>query len=196
MRHQAWLTRRPRAYAAALLPVLLLIAGCTSGASSQPNATATDSTAAEPVDSFMVVAYQGDEVLGGEEVAFDSLLGQGRPVVLNFWAAQCPPCRAEMPWFEAVWQRYQDQVLLVGIDVGPFIQLGSNEQGARLLEELAISYPAVYAIDDRSLRRFEVLGMPTTVFFDQDGQVIGKHTGIMAEHEIEERFRELAEGAD
>ena len=89
-----------------------------------------------------------------------------------------------------------DDVLLVGIDVGPFIQLGTNEQGARLLEDLGINYPAVYAVDDRPLRRFDLLGMPMTVFFDGGGEIVGRHIGIMTEQQIEDRFRELAAGAE
>lgn len=146
-------------------------------------------------DSFAIVAYQGGDELGGGKIEFDSLFKQGRPVVLNFWAAQCPPCRAEMPWFEQAHERYGDRVLLVGVDIGPFVGLGSNEQGRRLLEELDISYPAAYAVDNRAIRRFRVIGMPTTVFFDKQGSVVRSHAGLLTQKQIDDAFQELAEGA-
>jgi thiol-disulfide isomerase/thioredoxin len=177
---------------AVLLSFLLLAAACGTTSSEGPRAAATNE--ADASDSFRVVAYQGQALLGGEEIAFNSLLGTGTPVVLNFWAAQCPPCRAEMPWFENVARQFEGEVLLIGIDVGPFIQLGTNEQGARLLEELGITYPAVYAVDDRPLRQFQVLGMPMTVFFDGAGEVVGRHIGIMTEQQMEDEFRALAAG--
>ena len=172
--------------------VLFVAAACGGDAAEE---TADTDAGAAGSDSFRVVAYQGAEALGGEEIAFASLLGQGTPVVLNFWAALCPPCLAEMPWFDAVAREYEDRVLMVGVDIGPFIGLGTNEQGGDLLERLEIAYPAAYAVDDRPMRDFQVLGMPTTIFFDGDGEVIEKHTGVLTEQQIDDWFHDLAEGA-
>lgn len=146
--------------------------------------------------SFDIVAYNNEDVFGGSEATFDALVGQGTPVVLNFWAAQCPPCLAEMPWLQDASERHEGDVLLVGVDVGPFTGLGSNEQGAELLDELGITYPAAYAADDEPLRSFEVLSMPTTVFFDGDGSIADTHAGIMTEDQIEDRFSQLAAGSE
>src|SRR3990172_6642334 len=76
--------------------------------------------------SFAITAYQGQATLGGSEIDFSSLLGRGRPVILNFWAGLCPPCRAEMPGFQSVYAELSQHFVLVGVDVGPFIGLGSR----------------------------------------------------------------------
>lgn len=144
---------------------------------------------------FDVIPYNRDDVLGQEEFAFSSLLGQDTPVVLNFFAALCPPCRAEMPWLQAAADKFEGDVLLVGVDVGPFVGLGSNEQGAQLLEDLGITYPAAYAVDDAPLRQIGVVSMPTTAFFDADGRLVDSHAGIMTEDQIDERFQQLAEAS-
>lgn len=193
---------------AALLALLLLSAACGSDRSEHTTAQSTDSPADgagvdEPSPdtedsategSFTVVAYQREDLLGGSEIAFDSLLGRGRPVILNFWAAQCPPCLLEMPWFQAAHEQYEDGVLLVGVDVGPFTGLGSNEQGAELLSDLEITYPAVYAIDDEPLRQLKVTSMPFTMFFDADGEIVDWHGGILTEPQIQDWFKHLAAG--
>jgi thiol-disulfide isomerase/thioredoxin len=145
--------------------------------------------------SFEIVAYHGSDALGGSEIDFASLLGHGTPVILNFWAAQCPPCLAEMPWFESAWQDSDGSVLLVGVDVGAFTQLGTNEQGAELLSELGITYPAAYAADEAPLRQLSVTSMPTTVFFDGAGQIVDKHGGLLTEQQIREWFTTLSGGA-
>lgn len=142
--------------------------------------------------AFEVIAYQGEELLGGSEFTFNSVLAQGKPVVLNFWAAQCPPCLTEMPWYEAAWQEHGDSVLMVGVDVGPFTGLGSNEQGAELLDELEITYPAAYAVDNEPLRLYNVTNMPFTVVFDADGQIVDDHAGILVEQQIDDLFTQLA----
>jgi hypothetical protein len=90
------------------------------------------------------------------------------------------------------WQDSDGSVLLVGVDVGPFTQLGTNEQGAELLSELGITYPAAYAVDDAPLREFSVTSMPTTVFFDGAGQIVDKHGGLLSEQQIRGWFATLS----
>jgi thiol-disulfide isomerase/thioredoxin len=185
--------------AATLAAVILLGAACGSDSSPDATAPSADPATAGPTadeGSFTVVAYQGDDLLGGSEITFDSLLGQGTPVVLNYWAAQCPPCLVEMPWFQAAYEQHADKVLLIGLDVGQFTGLGTTEQGAALLADLDITYPAGYAVDDEPLRRFSVTNMPFTVFFDEAGEVVGNHAGIMTEQQIQDWFANLAAGAE
>jgi thiol-disulfide isomerase/thioredoxin len=150
-----------------------------------------DGDEAAPVD-FDLGVYQGQDVLGGDEVAFGDVLGTGTPVILNFFAGQCPPCLVEMPWLEAAWQDHGDDVLLVGIDIGPFTGLGSNESGQTLLDQLEVTYPAGYAVDDTPVRGLEVTNMPFTVFFDGDGRIVDSHGGILTEQQIRDWFTRLA----
>jgi thiol-disulfide isomerase/thioredoxin len=153
-------------------------------------ATPAPDAAAESEGAFPIVVYRGADTLGAEELDFGQLLGTGTPVVLNFWAGQCPPCRAEMPDFQAVYDRYADEFLLVGVDIGPFIGLGTRESAIELLEELDISYPTAYALDARAVQDNDVLGMPTTIFYDGDGEVVARHTGLLTEQAFEGRVRE------
>ncbi|MFW6203910.1 MAG: TlpA family protein disulfide reductase [Actinomycetota bacterium] len=181
--------------AAASAALVLLGAGCASDGSGESDGGSAESDGSAEEESFTVVAHQGEDLLGGSEVEFGSLLGNGTPVVLNFWAAQCPPCRAEMPWFQAAYEEHSDSVLLVGLDVGQFTGLGTTEQGAQLLDELDITYPAGYAVDEEPLRRFEVTNMPSTVFFDGAGEVVDAHAGVLTEQQIRDRFASLAADA-
>jgi len=163
--------------------------------STAPAATATaspDTTTADgaTAGSFPIVAYRGADVLGADELDFSQLIGTGTPVVLNFWAGQCPPCRAEMPAFQAVYDRYADDFLLVGVDIGPFIGLGTRESAIALLDELDISYPTAYALDSRAVQDNSVLGMPTTIFYDGSGEVVARHTGLLTEQAFEARVLE------
>ena len=182
--------------------MVVLLAACgpddaatqSAGPSSDANAGSGTEQAPDVDASFEIVAYHGSDALGGSEIDFASLLGHGTPVILNFWAAQCPPCLAEMPWFESAWQDSDGSVLLVGVDVGPFTHLGTNEQGAELLSELEITYPAAYATDDAPLRQFSVTSMPTTVFFDREGQIVDKHGGLRSEQQIRDWFATLSGG--
>jgi len=143
-----------------------------------------------PAD-FPIVIYQGAGYQDGDEVMFSELLAQGQPVVLNFWAGLCPPCRLEMPDLQAVSDAYQGRALLFGLDVGPFIGLGSNEDGRALLQELAITYPAGATSNPNVVREYEILGMPTTFFIMPDGNVYQTWTGLLTEAKLTELVEDL-----
>jgi thiol-disulfide isomerase/thioredoxin len=140
---------------------------------------------------FEITVYQGADVLGGEKVRFSDLLAQGQPVVLNFWAGLCPPCRAEMPDLQEVYDEYQGRVLLFGLDVGPFVGLGSREDGRALLEELKVTYPAGTTSDPNVVREYQILGMPTTLFIKPNGEVIRNWAGLLNKQKMEELVEEL-----
>lgn len=171
----------------------ITLAACSTPA--QPDTITTPSTAdrggGELAPDFQITVYQGEDVLGGTEVTLSELLAQGRPLVLNFWAGLCPPCRLEMPDLQAVYGEYQDRVLLFGLDVGPFIALGSQEDGQALLEELAITYPAGTTADPEIVRAYQVLGMPTTYFITPQGEIVRTWTGLLTRDQTSELVEAL-----
>lgn len=174
----------PRVFALVVVP--LITAACTTSASTRE---ASSTLGAEK--DFDIVAYQGEAVLGGNHTKFSKVFDQGKPVVLNFWAGLCPPCRAEMPAFQKVADEFEGKVILLGVDVGPFVGLGSNDDGRQLLADLRIRYPAAYAVDGSPVRLHSVRNMPTTIFFAADGRVVQRHAGIMLESQLRSTLQSL-----
>ena len=170
-----------------LVPALLLaIAACTGGETSETT-DATGMPAASDLEAapdFEFTLYQGEGELGATELSMSDL--RGKPVVLNFWAGLCPPCRAEMPDFQAFADENRDSVVVLGIDVGQFTLLGTQEDARLLLSDLAVSYPAGYTEDDTIMRRYEVLGMPTTVFINSRGEVFRNWGGVLDHEKLQE----------
>jgi thiol-disulfide isomerase/thioredoxin len=164
-----------------------------------PAATSSDSEGTadqaegELEADFEINLYQGEDVLGGSSVRFSDVLAQGRPVVLNVWAGLCPICRSELPELQQAYETYGDQVLFVGVDVGPFVGLGSREDGRALLDELGITYPAGSTPDPQILRDYDVLGTPTTHFVTPSGESIQRRTGPMSEDQLHENIEALIE---
>jgi thiol-disulfide isomerase/thioredoxin len=140
---------------------------------------------------FAMVSYGTGEQLDATELTLGELLGRGKPLVLNFWAALCPPCRQEMPGFQRVHDELGDEFILVGVDIGPFIGLGSQEQAREFLEEYDIEYLTAYATSAQPVRDYQVRGMPTTFFFASDGTIVAKHTGYLPEEQLREELRAL-----
>ena len=96
-----------------------------------------------------------------------------------------------MPDFEKMSQKYKGQVLIVGVDVGPFTGLGSREDGRNLLKELGITYAAGTTDDSTVPTRYGVLGMPTTVLIKPDGSIIRTSLGELSADKIEAAIQEL-----
>ena len=140
---------------------------------------------------FELTAYQGDAELGGHEMAFSEVFDQGKPVVLNFWAGLCPPCRAEMPGFQRVYDQLGDDFILLGLDVGPFMNLGSNRDARALLDELNITYPTARAHNRSAVVQFGVFSMPTTVFFTPDRQIFRSWEGFLDQGRMTSFVQEL-----
>lgn len=170
----------------ALAGTVMLLALAACGADAAPSLETPD---------LEISAYQGQETLGGETASLSSVLAQGKPVVLNFWAALCPPCRAEMPEFQRVHEHRGGEVTILGVDIGPQQFLGTREEGRALLQELGVTYPAGTTYDEMVAREFEIVGMPTTVFIRADGSVARKWSGILTEDKLNELVDELTGSA-
>lgn len=183
---------------AALVVVLLLGAGALVLLATRRPAPAapvpadqTGAAQAMAAPDFSFTLYQGEDDLGFSQGRFSQLFTQGRPVVLNFWAGLCPPCRAEMPAFERVHQQHGDQLVLFGLDVGPYTGLGTQEDGIALMREMGITYPVGFSPEASVVREYKVLGMPTTIFLGPQGQIVAKHTGLLTEEQLRQQVQKL-----
>jgi thiol-disulfide isomerase/thioredoxin len=127
-------------------------------------------------EDFGFTAYGSTDTLGIEDRSAEfvaDILTQGKPIVLNFWGGTCPPCRAEMPDFQAAFDEFGEEAIFLGLDVGPFTGLGSRSDAESLLQELAISYPTAYPDGDPT-RDFSIIGLPQTIFFDAEGNKVAR----------------------
>ncbi len=128
------------------------------------------------------------DTLDGRELHLTQL--RGKPVVLNFWASWCAPCRAEMPVLAQAWQRYGRDVHFVGVNV-----LDDPDQARRFVREFRIPFPSVHDPNGDTLRWFRVVGLPTTVFVSRQGGMAGVHAGPFVgpegERALERAVREV-----
>ena len=111
---------------------------------------------------------------------------RGRPLVVNFWAAWCAPCRREMPAFQAVYEDLGGQVAFLGID-----NRDIRSDGLDLVRETGVRYRLAFDPDGDASRAFGVLAMPTTVFVSPDGEVLERVFGELSEKELRRTIRRL-----
>ena len=102
----------------------------------------------------------------------------GTPVVLNFWASWCGPCRMEMPEFEDAYQEYGDQVAFMMVNLTD----GANETvetASALIQEHGYTFPVYFDITQAATILYGIRSIPTTFFIDGEGIVVGYATGSL-----------------
>jgi thiol-disulfide isomerase/thioredoxin len=143
-------------------------------------------------DDFEINIYTGEDVVGATKIRFNELVAsEERPILLNFWASNCPPCRAEMPALESAWREYGDDVLFLGVDVGPYVGLGSYSGGRELVEEFGITYVTGNTFQNTVITDWQLQNMPSTFLLNPDGRVHDIVIGAISSSRLTQKVREL-----
>ena len=111
---------------------------------------------------------------------------RGSPMILNFWASWCGPCKKELPVLKKLHEEYADQGLIIlGItdDRPSQIRAVSSQE--------SLPYPTLFDKRNALGRRLGVRTIPFTVFISKDGHVVGDVTGTLDESDGRERISQL-----
>jgi peroxiredoxin len=112
-------------------------------------------------------------LLGGGRTELEAL--RGRPVIINFWATWCAPCRQEMPELAAIWQAQRAsglEVLAVNVT-----DQERRKDVAAFVAELGLPFPVLLDERGRVRERYDLTTLPTTYFVDSLGVVRRVHPG-------------------
>lgn len=121
--------------------------------------------------------------LDGQGVSLNDF--RGRPVIINFWASYCTPCRAEMPLIERTAQQHPKlKVLLID-------ERDDLAAARRLVSELQLHSTVLYDPDGRVGDQYGMTGLPTTIFVRGDGSVEGRYVGQMPESVLRSHISSL-----
>lgn len=112
----------------------------------------------------------------GEELTLSSL--RGKPVVLNFWASTCGPCKSEMPEFQAAFEEYGDQVQFVMLNV-PDFNGETRERALQLVEQNGYAFPIYFDADAEAQIQYGVTSIPRTYFISADGAMVAYAAGAI-----------------
>ena len=103
--------------------------------------------------------------LTGDPIVLSKLVG--RPVIVNFWATWCGPCREEFPALVRKYKQYKDQDLVI---IGVNYQDENSDDGVRtFMQNTLVNFPIVRDVGERAGRMYRVNGLPTSIFIDRKG---------------------------
>ncbi|HUG41192.1 MAG TPA: TlpA disulfide reductase family protein [Longimicrobiales bacterium] len=134
----------------------------------------------DPAPDFEVVT------LDGETLRLSEL--KGKVVLVNFWATWCPPCRAEMPGFQRVWEDYRDDGLVI---VGLSLDRGVRSDVERWVRQRGITYPVAFAPGAVARAYAGASTLPTSILIGPEGRIAHRVEGFYAEPALRAAVRRL-----
>ena len=143
-----------------------------SGDESRTASEETDSgeNAAETAPDFTMIDASGEEVKLSDFF--------GKPVVLNFWASWCGPCKSEMPHFEEAYQKYGEDINFVIVNLTD----GSRETvetASAFIEEQGYTFPVYFDTSTEGAMTYGTYSIPVTYFIAADGTPVAQASGAL-----------------
>ena len=109
---------------------------------------------------------------------------RGKPVVVNFWASWCNPCKNEMPYFEEAYQQYKEQIhfLMVNLTDG---SRETVETAQGYIDGQGYTFPVYFDTDYSGAIAYGVSAVPATYFIDENGSLIAYGKGSLSQEQLQ-----------
>jgi thiol-disulfide isomerase/thioredoxin len=166
--------------------------GSTAGSEAQPDSQSPEAEAMQmrgkKAPAFTLVT------LDGKKVSLSDY--KGRPVLVNFWATWCAPCKVEMPWFEEFNKQYAAQGLVI-LGLADDVDSGKDVI-AKVANKTGVTYP-ILLTDGKVQKAYSPQGMdylPMSFYVDRNGVIVEETAGLGGKDEIEAHIKKtIASGA-
>ncbi len=151
----------------------------------QNNQTKTGSPDQMPKVGFNAPHFS---LLSMDRQAFEVKGQRDKPVILNFWASWCGPCRQEAPALKAIYEKYQDRLDFYAINLTSDDDL---ESAKAFVNEFNLPFPVLLDETGSVSKQYQVSSIPTTYFIDANGVIRHKIIGAADRGSFEQVVKEL-----
>jgi len=150
--------------------------GEQSNSSNQQNTTTSESQNDEANQDKMLAPDFTVYDIDGNEVHLSDYIG--KPIVLNFWASWCGPCKSEMPEFQEKYKELNGDVQFLMVNMTD----GSRETveiASEFIKGEGYTFPVLYDTQSNAAYLYSVYSLPTTYFIDKDGYIVAYAAGAI-----------------
>lgn len=168
-----------------------------TGAGTEADSTDTDTKAADAESRPVLPAvdFELKDQYGNTHRLEDY---KGKTIFLNFWATWCPPCKAEMPDIQKLYENSptegDDAVIVLGVAAPNMGQEGSEEEITAFLEENGYTYPVLMDTEAKLFTSYGIMSFPTTFMIDREGNVFGYVSGMLSADMMDSIIHQTLEG--
>ncbi|TCP59550.1 peroxiredoxin [Tumebacillus sp. BK434] len=160
--------------------LLLVLVNVPLAANAQEAQGAVGIKAGQYAPDFELVDHQGNKHKLSEF--------RGQPVLLNFWASWCTPCRLEMEDLADSAKHYQGKVQFFGVNLA---DQDSPSVSAAFLKKFGVEFPNVLDEEGKVSDQYHVLVIPTSFLIDKDGKIVQMVQGPLFNEEIDKLFKKV-----
>lgn len=136
----------------------------------------------KPAANFTVLNKNMEEVSLSDK--------KGKPVVINFWATWCSPCKAELPAFEKMYKKYKGEVEFMMVN----LTYGNNETVAKVrkfIQENGYTFPVYYDTQGKAADTYEVSAIRLTLFINADGNIVHTYNQAISETALQGYIKDI-----
>jgi thiol-disulfide isomerase/thioredoxin len=138
-----------------------------SGGASVSEPTATD---------FIVYLEDGSEVKLSDNF--------GKPMIVNFWATWCSPCKMELPHFEDKYQEFKDSINFMMVNLTDGVR-DTLESVTAFITDNQYTFPVYYDTEYSAAYAYNIMSIPTTLLIDADGNIVDTLVGTLSEKDLQ-----------
>ncbi|GAA0375942.1 TlpA family protein disulfide reductase [Bacillus horti] len=147
----------------------------------------TETMAHKPEVGFKAPPF---ELLGLNEEVTHRLESNDQPILINFWASWCGPCKDEAPDLNSVYEEYKDRVQFYAINM---TDTDYRPNVDKFMEDYQFALPVLLDQDGIVSKSYQVLAVPTTFFVDKNNVIVHKHVGAATRSQLQEQLRKLVD---